>query len=296
MAHLSLAARTMKAVTRRTVRPLLNPAVPLRLQRNGLAVLAKSAIKPRGVDYAAAEVSGVRCLTAKCRVKKPAKDAVVMYLHGGAYCVGTPAVYQALLGRLSLGVGCEVIAPDYRLAPEHPFPAAIDDAVSVYNVLREQYVRVYVMGDSAGGGLSLAMTLALREQSTVLPDKLVLLSPWLDLTCSSPSHDQYKRSDAVLTAAWLRWCGQHYRGVLPETHAGCSPLFADVSGLPPTLIQVGEDEILFNDAESLTERLQAAQVDVVCTVYSGMWHVFQAQAGVVPEATQAVRSIAEFLE
>jgi acetyl esterase/lipase len=191
-----------------------------------------------------------------------------------------------------------VHAPDYRLAPEHPYPAALRDTLAAYEWMLDQGVsakKIAVAGDSAGGGLALAAALAMRDEALPLPAALVLISPWVDLTCDSRSRRANAKIDPMIRTSWSKRCAALYVGDRSLQDPACSPLFADLRGLPPVLIQVGSDEVGLDDATSLDARGKAAGVDVTLEIYEGMWHVFQSSVGVMRESDDAVRRIADFL-
>jgi acetyl esterase/lipase len=189
-----------------------------------------------------------------------------------------------------------VFVPDYRLAPEHAFPAAVDDAVASFRGLLDQGVAphdVVIAGDSAGGGLSLAAALRLRELALPLPRAVVLFSPWVDLSLDQlPSPPS---GEVMLTRPWITQCARAYVARADARHPLISPVNADLAGLPPTLIQVGTDEILLGDSRRLRERLRSAGVAVSYEEYPRRWHVFQANAGVLADADRALDAVARFI-
>ena len=198
------------------------------------------------------------------RPANAAQSAAILYLHGGGYCVGSPAMYRAVTARLARATGLPVFVADYRLAPEHPFPAAVDDAVAAYRALLEMGP-VVVAGDSAGGGLALATALAARQLQLSPPAALILLSPWVDLTTSMLS-DKAARHEAVLSRAWLAACARHYLAGGDPKAPLASPIYGDLHGLPPTLIQAGADELLHSDAVRVHDALTNAGVAVRCEI------------------------------
>lgn len=222
----------------------------------------------------------------------------VLYLHGGAYTVGSPRLYRHFTWRLAKAARARVLAIDYRLAPEHPFPAALDDALAAYNWLLGQRAdphRLVIAGDSAGGGLTLATMMKLRDTGAPLPSAAIAMSPWTDLALTGGSLHANAASDPMLIAEEVPRLARFY---VPESEARnpyASPLYGDPRGLPPTLIQVGSDEILRDDAVRMAEKMKAAGCDIVLQVWPRMPHVFQVLAAVVPEARQAMAEIARFL-
>lgn len=224
-------------------------------------------------------------------------EKVILYLHGGGYEFCSAATHRPLAARIGVETGVKVLLPEYRLAPEHPFPAAIEDAINVYRwLLKEGYhsSNIIFAGDSAGGGLSLAAALVLKEQSESLPAGIICLSPWVDLTSSGESYQKNEKLDPYLNPKDVRKAAQMYAGGESLDHPLISPVFADLSGLPPLLIQVGSHEILQSDSELLAVHAKLAGVDVVFKVWDDMWHVWQISGDFLPEAKQAIVEIGEF--
>jgi len=207
-------------------------------------------------------------------------DRVILYLHGGAYTFCSPATHRGLAGRIALASKSRILVIAYRLAPEHPFPAALEDSLAAWYYLLEQGIppkNLVIAGDSAGGGLTMATALSLRDKKEQLPAALVLLSPWVDLVSSK----EYAKP---------------YAGDADPANPSISPLYADLHGLPPALIQAGGAEFLLRDSQQLNEKMEAAKVDVRFSVYKGMNHVFQAFAPLVPESRQAIGEIGDFIQ
>ena len=231
--------------------------------------------------------------------KGASDEKVILYLHGGGYVAGLLSMYHTLCGTLSEVSGMRVLLPEYRLAPEHPFPAALEDALSVYDwLLREGYdaKKIIIAGDSAGGGLTLATTLAIRDEGHPLPAALICLSPWTDLTFSGASHETNAEKSVILYPPNLRPWAEAYLAFADPRTPHISPAFADLKNFPPILIQAGEEEILLDDARMVAERAQAAGVDVTLSVYEGMWHVWQTAGMLLPDARKAFEEIGEFVE
>lgn len=224
---------------------------------------------------------------------------VVVYLHGGGYCIGSLDSHRSMLTHLASAIRGRVLAVDYRLAPEHPFPAALDDACTAYRWILSGGAdpgRVVVAGDSAGGGLTLATLVALRDAGDPLPAAGVCLSPWADLTQSGPTMSENSDADPMVHAEDLdRWAAAYAGSENDPGAPGLSPVFADLSGLPPLLVEVGTAEVLLDDARRVAERARTAGVDV--TLFEGevlihVWHFF---AGVVPEADEGIARVASFV-
>lgn len=279
------------------MRPSLNPRVPVRVQRAWNELLARANRIPAGTMVSPLTLDGVE--VELVQHTSATGNSALVYLHGGGYLVGSPRVQGVIAAHLARATGATVYVPDYRLAPEHPFPAALDDALAVVNWLFDRGAdpnRLALAGDSAGGGLALATALALRDAGQPLPAALALISPLVDLTLSGQSVASERAADAMLTRSWLAWCARGYLAGRPADAPACSPLFADLAGLPPMLIQAGTHEILLSDAERLAERARAAGVDTRLSVYEGFGHAFQLHAGTLRASDAAIAEIAEFLD
>lgn len=224
------------------------------------------------------------------------KKYVILYCHGGGYSAGSSVYARTLTSKLALATSMDVLCFDYRLAPEHPYPAAPEDAVKAWNylmLLGYGAKDVIVAGDSAGGNLALSLVQILKEEGRMLPVGLVLMSPWTDLTCSGKSHETKAQIDPVLNAEYLDRARYAYAGQLDMTDPKISPLFGDFHGFPPTYIQVGDNEVLYSDAVRLQRRMAAAKVSVKLDHFEGMWHVFQMAP--FKKAYMAMDKIAEFI-
>jgi epsilon-lactone hydrolase len=205
-------------------------------------------------------------------VASPAR--VILYLHGGGFFMGSPASYRRRATRLSYRFRAEVFVPDYRLAPEHPYPAALDDALKAWTCVRglRPKAPVVVAGDSAGGGLSLSLLVRLRDLGFAMPDGAILLSPWTDLTASGSSVDGNAGKDLWFTRRHLETWAGHYAAPAVRRSPYVSPVFAELSALPPLLLLAGEDELLLDDALRVREAAGAAGTDVRVHVGRGMQH------------------------
>lgn len=229
-------------------------------------------------------------------------DRRLLYLHGGGYVSGSGAYYLALAGHLSAAAGCAVLLPDYRLAPEHPFPAGLEDCLAAYHWLRDHGpdgiapgAATFIAGDSAGGGLTLAALLALRDRAQPLPDAAVALSPFTDLTLSGGSLQTEAERDPIMHPRCLPDFVRLYAPERSWTDPLASPVFGGYAGLPPLLLQVGEHEIIRDDSVRVADRALAAGVEVTLEVWDGLFHVFQSHEPLLPEARDAVARIAAHL-
>ena len=224
------------------------------------------------------------------------KKYVILYCHGGGYSTGSSLYARTLTGKLAMSTSMDVLSFDYRLAPEHPYPAATEDAMRVWNylmLLGYGARDIILAGDSAGGNLSLSLTLKLKEEGRLLPRGLVLMSPWTDLTSSGKSHMSKAEIDPVLNAPYLEEMIRNYAEGQELTNPLISPLFGDYVGFPPTYIQVGNNEILLDDSVMLYKKLLKANVSVRLDIFKGMWHVFQMSP--FKTAYEAMDKNAEFI-
>jgi len=227
-------------------------------------------------------------------------DAVILYLHGGAYTVGSANAYRHFAGQIAARVKTPVFVVDYRLAPEHLFPAAALDAEAAYRGLAAAgFSRIAIVGDSAGGGLALAtterMTRASRDGHMPCPMAAVAMSPWTDLTLSGDSITTRAKRDPILQVAALKEASRIYLGSHDPSDPRASPLQGDLEGLPPVLLQVGDDEILLDDARRYADRLRAAGSSAELHVWKGMVHVFPANIALLQAAREALDGIGVFL-
>jgi len=226
-----------------------------------------------------------------------AADLAVLYLHGGGYVMGSINTHRDMIRRISRAAQARVLALNYRLAPEHPFPAAVDDALAGYRCLLDRGLkptRMAVAGDSAGGGLTLATLVAARDAGLPLPAAAVCLSPWVDFEGLGESMKTRAHVDPIASAEGTRLLAQAYlAGKDPRTPLA-APVYADLKGLPPLLIQVGDHETLLDDSHRVAARAKAAEVKVTLEVWPEMIHVWQAFASFLPEAQEAIEVIGKF--
>ncbi len=251
---------------------------------------------PRRVSITEVAADGLRLEAVRTPLSRA--DRCILYLHGGAYRVGSPVIYRHMTWRFADAVRAGVIVPDYRLAPEHPFPAALEDAATAYRWILARAVtprQIVLMGDSAGGGLALGLAMMLRDRGDPTPGALVLMSPWTDLALTGASLKDNAEADPMLTVSELPQYAADYLGAADPRTPYASPLYGDARGLPPTLIQVGSDEILRDDAVRMAAKMRDAGGVVELDVAWQMPHVWQSLVPVVPEATAAFRTIGRFV-
>ena len=232
------------------------------------------------------------------RPRGAADDAAILYLHGGGYVIGSLATHRALVGAIAAAAAIPALAIDYRLAPECRFPAAVEDATAAYRWLLARRIRperIVIAGDSAGGGLAIATLVALRDARESLPVAAVCLSPWVDLEGLGDSMTSRADRDPMVQKDMLVWLAGEYLGGQDPRTPLAAPLHADLHGLPPLLIQVGEAETLHDDSIRLAERATKAGVDVTLDAWPDMIHVWQLFAPRLPEGRDAIAAIGRFM-
>ena len=289
-----LVAPVLRGFTWLLFRSFFQPRVTAQVQRRLLGLFTRITPVCRGVRIDRGELGGV-----PCEWLRPEQDNgwVVLYLHGGAFIVGAAQTHRSLTSYLARHGAMRVCVLDYRLAPEQPFPAAGDDALAAYRALLAQgqpAARIVIAGDSAGGNLTLATALRVRELGLPLPAALVCFSPVTDV--SGATLHQPPAGDPLLQQAWLEQGVSAYCPAgMDRRNPALSPLYAELQGLPPLLVQVGEDEILLRQSQLLAERAMAAGVACQLELYQRQWHVFQINCGLLPSADQALQRVLDFL-
>ncbi len=292
--------RVPPALLRRGVRQLgrrvLDPALPWDVQRRRLGLLARAAPVPRGTTVSETFLNGVRAEVVAA-AGAAATGRTVVHFHGGGYCAGSAGTARAWAAHLSAQAGCRVVLPEYRLAPEHPYPAAVRDAEQVLSALlgTTAPASAVVSGDSAGAGLALSVLLAQRDRGGPLPAGCILVSPWLDLGRDRRARPELVRGDVLLSPAWLEACARAYARPSEWSDLPVSPLRAAHGGLPPLLIQAGSDDLLIPDADDLAASASAAGVPVTYTRWPRMWHDFALQPGLLRAADGALSQAAWFV-
>jgi acetyl esterase/lipase len=265
-------------------------------QRAAFEELASQFPLPEDVRCKAVDAGGV---PAEWIAAPGAEDErVVFHLHGGGYVAGSVDTHREMISRISRAAAARALAIDYRLAPEHPFPAAVEDSTAAYRWLLSSGVdpsRTVMAGDSAGGGLTVATLVALRDAGDPLPAAAVCLSPWVDLECLGESMRTKAEVDPMVQRQPVLEMASAYLGGADPRTPLAAPLHADLAGLPPLLIQVGTAETLLDDATRLAQRATAASVEVTLEPWDEMIHVWQLFAAVLPEGQQAIDRIGEFI-
>lgn len=289
-------ASLLRGVLRGILKPRNRAGRPVAAQRRWLEKVARIARVPGSIRIAKGSLRGIPGEWVEAKTRRES-SRTILYLHGGAYCIGSPLTHRALAGHLALVCKARVFVADYRLAPESPYPAAVEDAVSAYRGLLEsgaEATDIAIVGDSAGGGLTLATALSLRDRELPLPSNLVVFSPWTDLSLEHLGAEP--PGEAMLNRDWLDECARFYAGTASRYDPLISPVYAQLAGLPPTLVQVGSDELILSDAERLSAGIEAAGGRVRLSVFPRRWHVFQLHAGVLTDSDRALREVAEFLD
>ena len=226
-------------------------------------------------------------------------DHGILYLHGGGYVMGSPNTHRCLAGAISRAARASVLVPDYRLAPEHPYPAAVDDAVAAWECLIDERGvapgAAAIAGDSAGGGLTAAALLAIRDRGLPLPAAAVCISPWSDLRCANASYETRAAADPMVHPEDIGMMASHYLGDADPATPYASPNVADLAGLPPLLVHVGSDEVLLDDAVGLDARARECGVDCTLEIWDDMIHVWHAFHPLLPEGRDGIRRVAGFV-
>lgn len=277
-------------------RARVEPATALASRRNLERLKDRIPVPPPETRHEAVTIGSVP--GEWVRWQDPPGDRALLFLHGGAYAVGSARLYRDFTWRLARASGLAVLAIDYRLAPENPFPAALEDARRAYGHLLDSGLdpgRIVLAGDSAGGGLVLATLLAERDAGRLLPAAAACLSPWTDLTGGGASVQLNSRSDAYLVGHLLRGAGRLYAGGADLRAPLVSPLAGDLTGLPPLFLHVSDSEILLDDTRRLAARARAAGVHVDLQVWHHLPHVFHLFARVLPEGRQGIDAMGAFL-
>jgi epsilon-lactone hydrolase len=290
----SIRARAVRALIKVGSKPARKMSLEERRER--IDHFAGRFRPPHGTLVTPVEEPGVRGEWISARRSRD--DRVVLYLHGGAFCLGSLASHRNLVAYICAQGGARAFSLDYRLAPEHPFPAALDDTIAGYRYLLKLGIhpsRIAMAGDSAGGNLVLAAALQLRDAGEPLPAAIVCISPPTDFTASSKSLVSRAKMDPLVSLELVVPLCRAYAGELNPSDPRLSPLSGDLHGLPPLLIQVGTHEILHDDSVRFAAKAREAGVDVKLEVWDQLWHVWHAAVPYVPESLKAIRRIGQFL-
>lgn len=265
-------------------------------QRAAQEKLAVLSAPSHGLERETFEIDGIPAEWTRPSFPHEKKN-VILYCHGGGYTCGGLGYASILAGKMALSIGYEVLSFEYRLAPEFPYPAAIEDGMKIWDYLMRMGYgadKVILAGDSAGGNLALEITLLLKEQNRFMPAGLILMSPWTDMTMTSGSYEKYKDLDPVLTREYAEHVRRAYAGDREDyKDPKLSPLYGDLATMPPTLVQVGSNEILRGDSENLYKKLNQNHCICELKVYKGAWHVFQQTP--ISKAQQAMEDMNLFV-
>jgi len=273
-----------------------SPDTPFMDRRAQSEQFAAAFIKPPGIEIETGELNGVAVEWITPDRAHPSR--IFFHLHGGGYVLGNPAASRNFTSEFARLTQCRVVSIDYRLAPEHPFPAAVDDAVSAYRALLSQgrdAGDIAIGGESAGGGLAVATLIAARDKQLPLPASLVAMSPWTDMRCESGSFHTKAKVDPLLTRRSLKEMADAYLGSTDPRDGLASPAMADLKGLPPMLIHVGTDEVLLDDSRHLLAAAKAANVEADLVIWPDMIHVWHMFHAMLPEGAQAIDALAAFV-
>ena len=286
--------RALKAIHSATSPESMAPD-DLERQRSGQELLGRLAAPMLGMSWEPFELSGMNAAWVRPD-RGHDKRRAILYCHGGGYTSGNLGYSRPLASKMANVTGWEVLSFEYRLAPEHPFPAAVDDAMKAWDYLMYQGYGardVMVAGDSAGGNMALVLCHRLRAAGRRLPGRLILMSPWTDMTASGKSYAERADIDPIISLDYIKAVRSAYARDADLSSPLLSPLFGDFTGFPPTLIQVGSNEILLSDSIRLRDRMLAARVPCQLEVWNDVWHVFQMFP--IKKANQAMESIGRFL-
>jgi len=295
---LSLRAELVRFALRRFFKGRSGQAPTIETLRRNYGGLGRLAPRPpRGTLVERLDLGGVRAVSIATPQSRP--DRHILYFHGGGHVSGSPKLYRDFTWRIAAAARARTLMTYHRLAPEHPYPAAIEDAANAYRALVAGGAdprTMALMGESAGGGLVLGVLLKLRDEGTALPTAAVTISPWTDLALSGNSYRQNADADPMIATADAARMASYYLGETDPRTPYASPLYGDPAGLPPTLIQVGSDEILLDDSVHMAERMRAAGCEVELEVWPRMPHAWHVWARVMPEARKAIGRIGAFVQ
>ncbi|MEN3033101.1 MULTISPECIES: alpha/beta hydrolase [Chromobacterium] len=289
-----LLRRTAKSLTRK-------PGLTAQEMRERSAKWARGEAKPpRGWRVRKLDAQALRgeWIEPEAAERREATGRVILYLHGGGYCFCSPVTHRGVAAALAREADARAFSLDYRLAPEHPFPAAVDDALAAYQALLDEGVaadRIVIAGDSSGGGLALALLLSLRDAGAPLPAGAVLFSPWTDLAATGASLEANDASDVMLSAVAVRNFSRYYLGDAAADHPIASPLYGDYAGLPDLFIQASDTEVLLDDAARVARKASAAGVAVDFKVWRRLPHAWATLAPMLPEARAAIKEAGGFV-
>ena len=293
---ISKRARFIRWLTSRYIQRIDVRTADVKKIRRKLEFLGRLLMKAFGVKLERTTINGL--YAEWLRPRKAERGRVLLYLHGGAYVLCSCRTHRQMVSHIARAAGIDALVPEYRLAPEYRFPAAVDDAVGVYRALLASGIKpenVIIAGDSAGGGLTVATLLSLRHAGDPMPAAAILLSPFLDATGSGESATTRADKDPWFHASDMEVVIDHYCGESEVRNPLVSPVFANAVGLPPVYIQVGDHEILLSDSTRFAEMMRESGGVAELEVWPEMWHVFQPFIGKMPEARRAIKDIGKYV-
>ena len=292
----SFRSKFCRILTKYLVASKFNPNMTIDEMRRSMESLTKLASLPSKIKVEKVSFNGI---SAEWICAKEAhEDRVILYLHGGGYNIGSPNTHRELAAHISMTSGAKVLLPDYRLAPEHPFPSALEDATSAYRWLLDTGLtgrNISIAGDSAGGALSIATSISLRDTGEPSPASIACISPWTDLEMSGNSIKTHAKIDPLLNLQLLKIMASNYIGDNDPCSPLISPIYADLRGISPLLIHVGSDEMLLDDSTRIAEKAKNAEVDVTLKIYDQMWHAWHLNVRLMPEAKNAIEELGSFI-
>jgi acetyl esterase/lipase len=293
---ISLRARIVRWITGAILKRIDAKAASVQSMRRRWHGFSRILWTAFGVKATRADVHGLNA--AWLKPKRAPEGKLLLYLHGGAYIMGNIATHRQFVSHIAREAGVRALLPEYRLAPEYPFPAAVEDAAGLYRaLLADGYAAedIVVAGDSAGGGLTMALLLVLRDAGDPLPAAACVLSPWLDLAASGETMTTHAERDPWFKPEDMPIVADYYCAQGQRENPLASPVYADLSGLPPLYIQVGAEEILLSDSTRAADKVTASGGEVDIEIWPGMWHVFQMFVQLVPESRKATCKIGAFV-
>ncbi|WP_374319123.1 alpha/beta hydrolase [Aquabacterium sp.] len=290
----AIGAAVLRTTLRALLKPVLRLGVPLSIQRGVLHALSVTMLQAGGVEVRKEQLGPI--MVERIRPKGIKPRQAVLYLHGGAFCTGSPRSHRSLTTRFARYGQAEVLVPDYRRIPEHAFPTQIEDCLMAYKSLLKagwKPEQIAIAGDSAGGTLTLQVCLAARLQGLPMPACMVMMSPAIDMSLSSRSATERAAVDPLINVSWGRQAISWLK--VPAGHPLAHPSESDLAGLPPMLVQVGEDEVLFDDAHWIAHGAAKMGGHAELEIYLKRWHVFPIHAGALPSATAALGRQIDFM-
>jgi monoterpene epsilon-lactone hydrolase len=292
----SFRSKFCRILTKYLVASKFNPNMTIDEMRRGMESLTKLARLPSKTKVEKVSFNGI---SAEWICAKEAhEDRVILYLHGGGYNIGSLNTHRELAAHISMTSGAKVLLPNYRLAPEHPFPSALEDTTSAYRWLLDTGLtgrNISIAGDSAGGALSIATSISLRDTGEPSPASIACISPWTDLEMSGNSIKTLAKIDPLLNLQLLKIMASNYIGDNDPCSPLISPIYADLRGISPLLIHVGSDEMLLDDSTRIAEKAKNAEVDVTLKIYDQMWHAWHLNVRLMPEAKNAIEELGSFI-